>query len=528
MLVSTGLVLIMVPGLALFYGGMVRRKNVLGTMMQSMVALGLIGVQWLLFGYSLAFGSTQGGFIGWSTSFLGLHDVMPATTFPGTKIPIYVHCMYQGMFAIITPALISGAIAERIRFGPYCLFLLLWSTLVYDPLAHWVWAVAPKAADPSASEAVGWLGAMGALDFAGGTVVHIAAGFSSLAAILILPRRRGYPEHSMHPNSMVLTLVGAGLLWFGWFGFNGGSALGSGGLAGLALAASQVAAAGAALSWMFAEWIHRGKPTALGLASGLVAGLVAVTPASGFVSPLSALVIGLIAGLVCYTAVCAKPRLKYDDSLDAFGVHGVGGFLGALLTGVLASFVLWNNAQGNSPPQELGKLGQEWTTGRGSQMGIQALAAIIAAVYGFGVTFVLVKGIDLLVGFPLEAEAESVGLDRSEHNEVGFDFGLGAVEEIPETRAPEPRPARVPPDGHGRYTIVVDGPAQTELLHAWSEMCQTGKTPTPAFRAVYPYVTTVQGNRFRFRGGDRVKMRTYLQSLFQDSLGETVHTHVEE
>src|SRR5262249_44689131 len=219
------------------------------------------------------------------------------------------------------------------RFGPYCLFILLWSTLVYDPLAHWVWAVDAK------GNAVGWLGGpMKALDFAGGTVVHIAAGFSSLAAIFVLNKRRGYPEHAIHPSSMVLTLLGAGILWFGWFGFNGGSALNSSGLAGLALTASQCAAAAAALSWMAAEWIHRGKPTALGLASGLVAGLVAVTPASGYVSPLAALVIGLLAGVVCYAAVCLKPALKYDDSLDAFGGHGGGGVLGALWTGAFARY----------------------------------------------------------------------------------------------------------------------------------------------------------------------------------------------
>src|SRR5262245_31279452 len=319
MLVSTGLVMFMVPGLALFYGGIVRRKNVLGTMMQSMVALGLIGVLWVLVGYSLAFGTTWKGYIGWNEDYLGLQGVLSDKVFPGTKIPIFVHCMYQGMFAIITPALISGALAERIRFGPFCLFILLWSTLVYAPLAHWVWAIDAR------GNPVGWLGALGALDFAGGTVVHVAAGVSGLAAILALRKRIGYPEHAMHPSSMVLTLLGAGLLWFGWFGFNGGSALGSNGLAGAALTATQVAAAAAALSWLLVEWWHRGKPTALGFATGLVAGLVAITPASGFVAPLSAIVIGLLAGLVCYAAVFLKPRLKYDDSLDAFGVHGIGG-----------------------------------------------------------------------------------------------------------------------------------------------------------------------------------------------------------
>jgi ammonium transporter, Amt family len=528
MLASTGLVLLMVPGLALFYGGMVRRKNILGTMMQSMVALALIGVQWLLVGYALAFGTSQAGLIGFDWNYLGLHGVMPSHPFPGSKVPIYVHCMFQGMFAIITPALISGALAERIRFGPYCLFILLWATLVYDPLAHWVWAVAPKAADPSAVDPAGWLGALGALDFAGGTVVHIAAGFSALAAILLLPRRRGYPEHAMHPNSMVLTLAGAGLLWFGWFGFNGGSALGSGGLAGLALAASQVAATAAGLSWLVAEWLHRGKPTALGLASGLVGGLVAVTPASGFVSPLSALVIGLVAGVVCYAAVCCKPRLKYDDSLDAFGIHGVGGFVGALLTGVFASWALWNNAQGKTPPEDLGKLSAAWPAGLAAQLAVQVLAAVVAAGYAFLMTVVLVKVIDAVWGFALSAEAESVGLDRAEHGEVGFDLGGATLEEFPEVRPPEPRPALMPRDGVGRYTVVVEGPAQKELLRAWSKLCQAGAEPSAEFRAVYPYVTTVQGNRFRFRGGDRVLMKGHLQRLFQDSLGTAVHAHVED
>src|SRR5262249_47401909 len=305
----------------------------------------------------------------------------------------------------------SGAIAERIRFGPYCLFILLWAMLVYDPLAHWVWAVNDK------GEAAGWLGGgMKALDFAGGTVVHVSAGFSSLAAILLLKKRRGYPEEAMHPNSMVLPLTGAGLLWFGWFGFNGGSALGSGALAGMALTASQVAAAAAALSWIGVEWLHKGKPTALGLASGVVAGLVAVTPASGFVSPVAALIIGLLAGVICYGAVCLKPFFKYDDSLDAFGVHGVGGFLGAVLTGVFVSAVLVNNANGNTDP--VGALAD----GRMSQVAAQFVAAIASAAYAFLMTLVLVKLVDAVCGFGLEARAEGEGLDRSEHGEVGFDL----------------------------------------------------------------------------------------------------------
>jgi Amt family ammonium transporter len=516
MLVSTALVLFMVPGLALFYGGMVRRKNVLGTMMHSMVALSIVGLQWVLFGYALAFGASKAGWIGWSPEFLGLGSAdLYDKVFPGTKVPIFVHCMYQGMFAIITPALISGAIAERVRFGPYCLFILLWATLVYDPLAHWVWATGPD------GKPAGWLGQMGALDFAGGTVVHVAAGFAGLAAILCLRKRIGYPQHAMHPNSMVLTLTGAGLLWFGWFGFNGGSALGASPLAGNALTASQIAAAAAGLSWVLVEWWHRGKPTALGLASGIVAGLVAVTPASGFVAPPGALAIGLIAGAVCYGAVCLKPRLKYDDSLDAFGVHGIGGFLGAVLTGVFAVELLWQKGAGST--DALGTL----AAGRFTQIWVQLVAAAVAAAFSFVATFVLVKLIDVTVGFTLPARAEGVGLDQCVHGEAGFD--LNPVEELPAGPEFEPRPASVPPDAKRRFTVVVEGPKNGDLVHAWSELCQPGRKPPPReFAAVYPYVTTVQGNRFRFRGGDPIELRESLERLFQDRLdGVAVKTHVE-
>ncbi|HZU36610.1 MAG TPA: ammonium transporter, partial [Gemmataceae bacterium] len=292
MLTSSALVMFMMPGLALFYGGMVRSKNVLATMMHSMIALAIVGVYWIAVGYALAFGEpwlkTPGGhgLLGWSNKLFFLHGVGPKDLLPGTNIPIYLHAMFQGMFAIITPALISGAVAERIRFKPYCLFLIAWITFVYCPLAHCVWALdwwgAVDAAKGAGATPVGLLGALGALDFAGGTVVHVAACLSALAAILVLRKRLGYPQHAIHPNGMVLTLLGAGLLWFGWFGFNGGSGLGSGSLAVSAFTATQAAAAAAGLSWLLAEWFHRGKPTALGLASGIVAGLVAVTPAAGF------------------------------------------------------------------------------------------------------------------------------------------------------------------------------------------------------------------------------------------------------
>jgi ammonium transporter len=512
MLTATGLVMLMVPGLALFYGGMTRRKNVLGTMMHSMVALAIVGIQWVLFGYCLAFGDSQGGVIGWSPKYLGLQAILSNETFPGTHIPIFVHCMYQGMFAIITPALISGALAERIRFGPYCLFIFLWATFVYGPLAHWVWAV-----DAQGNPA-GWLGKMGALDFAGGTVVHIAAGLSGLAAILVLRKRIGYPEHAMHPNSMVLTLTGAGLLWFGWFGFNGGSALAANGLAGSALAATQVAAAAAALSWMMAEWVHKRKPTALGFASGLVAGLVAVTPASGFVNPLGALCIGVAAGVVCYGVVCCKPFFKYDDSLDAFGVHGVGGFLGAVLTGIFAYAALYEAGSGNKLPGTFHDL---------PRVLVQLIAASASVVFTFVLSVVLVKIIDLAWGFCLEPRAENEGLDRSQHGETGFDLSM-AYEEAPEAPPQEPRPASVPPDGMRRFTVVVEGGDNGDLIHAWSELCQVGSDAPPDFRAVYPFVTTVQGNRFRFRGGDAAALSASLERLFAARLpGRKVHARVE-
>ncbi len=517
MLTSSALVMLMVPGLALFYCGMVRRKNVLATMMHSMVALAVVGVHWIAVGYCLAFGESWNGLIGWSPELIFLSGKSSTDMLPGSNIPIYAHVMFQGMFAIITPALISGAIAERIRFAPYCLFLLLWATFVYCPLAHWVWALdwyhaAPvDAAKGLGASAVGWLGQKGALDFAGGTVVHIAAGLSGLAAILVLRKRLGYPEHSMQPNSMVLTLTGAGLLWFGWFGFNGGSAGGSTTLAASAFSATQAAAAAAGLSWMLAEWLHKGKPTALGLASGIVAGLVAVTPASGYVLIWGGLAIGAIAGVVCYAAVCLKPRFKYDDSLDAFGVHGVGGFLGAVLTGVFCYKITHAGAEVGAP----GLLGPEAST---DQLVIQFIAAGSAVVYTFVVSLILVKVVDLLLGVTPEPRAETEGLDRTEHGEIGFDLGP-ALELSPLTAATEPRPADVPPNGGRRFSMVIDGVSGADLMNAWSALCQRGKAPpSEDFKAIYPNVTTVQGNRFRFRGGDPERMKASLERVLRERL----------
>lgn len=512
MLISCGLVVLMVPGLALFYGGMVRRKNILGTMMHSMVALAVIGILWVLVGYALAFGDSYHGWIGWNPKLLGLNEIIYQNnekkwlhhSFSNTSIPVIIHCMYQGMFAIITPALISGAFAERIRFGSYCLFILLWGLLVYCPLAHWVWAV------DSAGNPAGWLGKLGALDFAGGTVVHIAAGVSGLAAILLLRQRIGYPEHAMHPNSMVLTLLGAGLLWFGWFGFNGGSALGSNGAAAGALGASQVAAAAAALTWLLVEWKHKGKPTALGFASGLVAGLVAVTPGSGFVDPLGALAIGLLAGGVCYGAVCLKPRLRYDDSLDAFGVHGVGGFLGAILTGVFVSADFYLAGGGSDA-----LIHTLTDSGRLAQIGVQCLAAAVSAVFAFVMTVGLIKVIDFQFGICLDARSELEGLDRAEHGEIGFDTH-SLLEMVPASRRPTAA-SQLPAEFAQRFTVVIEGIDSEALATAWAALCRPGPTPhSEAFRNLYRYLTTVGGNRFHFRGGDPRQLTSALEAILRE------------
>jgi len=369
---------------------MVRRKNVLSTMMHTFAAMGIIGVQWVLVGYTLAFGPGGGAFIG------GLGKAMLGGIGPESlagSIPELVFVMFQGMFAIITPALIAGALAERVKFGTYVLFILLWSTLIYDPLAHWVWGDG------------GWLLKMGALDFAGGTVVHISSGVSALAAVILVGRRKGWPQTAMFPHNLTLTLLGAGMLWFGWFGFNAGSALASNGSAALAFTNTQVAAAAASCAWLIAEWLYQGKPSALGAASGIVAGLVAVTPAAGFVSPVSSLVIGVVAGVLCYGAVLMKVRLGYDDSLDAFGVHGVGGTWGALATGIFAS---------------VGSTGL--IAGNHHQFWIQVLSVAASAAYAFVGTIVIVKVLDMIFGFRVETDDETIGLDETLHGEAGYNL----------------------------------------------------------------------------------------------------------
>ncbi len=398
LLISTALVMLMTPGLALFYGGMVRSKNVLATILQSFIALGVISIQWVLFGYSLAFGPDIGHFIG-SLKWIGLSGVglTPNPNYAPT-VPHEAYMMFQMMFAVITPALITGAFAERFKFKTYILFILLWSTFVYCPIAHWVWGVG------------GWIHNLGALDFAGGLVVHVSSGVAALVAAMIVGKRKIHVGEITKPNNLTMTLTGAALLWFGWFGFNAGSALTSGGLAVSAFTATHIAAAAAAISWLFTEWLHHGKPTVLGAASGAVAGLVAITPASGFVGPLSALIIGLCAGTLCYFAIGLKAKFGYDDSLDVVGVHGVGGTFGALATGLFASTVI-------NPSGANGLF-----FGNASLLGIQALSVLSAIVYSFVVTWIILKVLDLTMGVRVKEEDEKDGLDLSQHGESGYSF----------------------------------------------------------------------------------------------------------
>ncbi len=413
MLVSAALVLMMTgPGLALFYGGLVRRKNMLGTMMQSFAMMGIVTILWAVVEYSLAF-SSGNSFIGGLHYFL-LHGVGldPNPNYAAT-IPHQTYMIYQLMFAIITPALITGAFAERVRFSALAVFLSLWSLLVYSPMAHMVWGVG------------GLLNAAGGrfpcLDFAGGTVVHITSGVSALVTALYLGKRVGYPKTAMPPHSMVLSVVGACMLWVGWFGFNAGSALAASALATSAFVATHFAAAAAAASWTIAEWIHNGKPTALGAISGAVAGLVAITPASGFVAPIPALIIGLIAGVFCFQMVTrVKNFFGYDDSLDAFGVHGAGGTLGALLTGVFAVAVInpifGKDAHGN--PLPVGGLDGNW-----HQLLNQAVGIAIAWGISIVGTLILLVVVDKLIGMRVSEEDESTGLDLTQHGEEAYDFG---------------------------------------------------------------------------------------------------------
>lgn len=396
-LTCTALVLLMTaPGLALFYGGMVRKKNALGTIMHSFIILCVVSVIWVLWGYTLAFGPDKGGWIG-GLDWLGLAGVggEPNTDYAGT-IPHQAFMIFQMMFAVITPALITGAFAERMKFLALLLFVVLWSTLVYSPLAHWVWAVG------------GWVRNMGALDFAGGTVVHISSGVAALAAAMVIGRRRGYGSEAFTPHNLPLTVLGASLLWFGWFGFNAGSAVASGALATSAFVVTNTATAAAALTWMFVEWAYRGKPTVLGAASGAVAGLVAITPASGFVGPISSIWIGIGAGVLCYFACIFKSKLGYDDALDVVGVHGVGGTWGAIATGLFASKAI-NSAGADG-----------LFFGNPGQLIIQIKAVLITWIFVFIASFIILKVVDAIVGLRISDEEEKMGLDLGQHHESAY------------------------------------------------------------------------------------------------------------
>ena len=397
MLISTALVMLMTPGLAFFYGGMVRRKNVLGTIMQSFAILCIVSVIWVFWGYTLAFGPDKWGIIG-GLDWLGLKGVGQESAPLAPTIPHLIFMMFQGMFAIITPALITGAFAERMKFSALILFSVLWLTFVYSPLAHWVWGG-------------GWIGGtLGTLDFAGGTVVHINSAIAAITAVFAIGKRRGYGMEAMPPHNLPMTILGAALLWFGWFGFNAGSALASGGLASVAFVTTNTATGAAAMSWLAVEWIQRGRPTALGAVSGAVAGLVAITPAAGFVSPLSSILIGIGAGVFCYMAVNLKQRLGYDDSLDVLGIHGVGGTWGALATGLFASTAI----------NPAGKNGLFF--GNPPLLGIQAIAVVATYVFVFAATLIILKIVDRTIGLRVDEEQESIGLDQSQHGESGYIF----------------------------------------------------------------------------------------------------------
>ena len=398
-LISAALVLLMTPALALFYGGMCRTKNVLSTIMQSFFIIGIISIQWVLFGYSLAFGPDISHFIG-NLEWIGLNGVgnSPNADYAAT-IPHSAFMIFQGMFAVITPALITGAFAERMKFSAFAVFTVVWATLVYDPVAHWVWGVG------------GWLREMGVLDFAGGTVVHIISGVSGLVIALMIGKRRGYGSEVMLPHHLPMTVLGAGLLWFGWFGFNAGSALGANEIASNAFVVTHVSAAAATVSWVLAEWLMHGKPTVLGAASGCIAGLVSITPAAGFVSPLSAVAIGLLGGVICYLSVSVvKAKLGYDDSLDAFGVHGVGGAWGALATGLFASKAV----------NEAGADGLLF--GNAAQFTNQLIGVAASILFAAVMTFVIIKIMGLVMDLRVSEAQEMQGLDLSEHGERGYSY----------------------------------------------------------------------------------------------------------
>jgi ammonium transporter, Amt family len=400
MLTSTALVLLMVPGLAMFYGGLVRTKNVLGTMMHSFGAMVVIGALWIVCGYAMAFGrSALGGWIGWDPTLLFLSGIDEKILSAG--IPEYVFAMFQGKFAIITPAILAGAFAERVKFREYCIFIALWSLLVYVPVCHWVW------------QEEGFLFKMGAIDFAGGTVVHITAGVSGLVAALYLGSRKGFPINQVRPSNLVMTMIGAGLLWVGWFGFNAGSAISSGLQTAQALVATQVAAASGGLAWLVIETYRHGKATSVGVASGILAGLVVITPAAGVARPLGAMIMGALAAMTCYLAIQLKNTFRYDDTLDAFGIHGIAGILGAL---ILSFFIRPSEVARRIA--EASTKGEIWTVP--GQLGVQALGVAVTIVYSAAITWILLVVLNKISALRLKEPAEMAGMDYSLHGEIGY------------------------------------------------------------------------------------------------------------
>lgn len=532
-LLCSALVLLMtIPGLALFYGGMVRRKNVLGTVMQSFIIAALISVQWVLWGYSLAFGPDIGGIVG-SLDWFGLSGVGldPNPDYAAT-IPHQAFMVFQLMFAIITPALITGAFAERMKFGSFLVFTLLWATIIYDPLAHWVWGG-------------GWLGELGALDFAGGTVVHVSSGISALACAIIIGRRVGYGAEPMPPHNLPFTVLGASLLWVGWFGFNAGSALAANGLAVNAFVVTNTAAAAATLTWMLTEWMTKGRPTVLGAATGAVAGLVAITPAAGFVGVVSAILIGVGAGVFCYSACHLKAKIGYDDSLDVVGVHGVGGIWGALATGLFASKAV-------NPGGADGLF-----FGNPAQLQVQAIAVGATALLAFIGTTIILGVLNAIMGLRVAGEHELMGLDLSEHRESAYTFelpGYGrAGAHVPATQSVEvsrrpalgvarapgmrtppgsspsrkpPAPTRVDPSRESAaapaglstqeqpFRIVVQGVDKKAVREMWQRLCYEPPHTRPSdFDEIYGHVQSFSDDAFSFRKGDTNRFRKIIENL---------------
>ena len=539
-LTSSALVLLMtIPGLALFYGGMVRRKNALGTIMHSFIITALISVQWVLWGYSLAFGPDIGGVVG-NLDWFGLAGVgqTPNADYAAT-IPHQAYMVFQLMFAVITPALITGTFAERMRFSTFLIFTLLWATFIYDPLAHWVWGVG------------GWIRKLGALDFAGGTVVHISSGVSALACALVIGKRVGYGTEPMPPHNLPFTVLGASLLWVGWFGFNAGSAVAAGGLATSAFVVTHTAAAAAALAWMLSEWTAKGQPTVLGAASGAVAGLVAITPASGFVGPLSAIAIGTAGGVLCYSACNLKTKLGYDDSLDVVGVHGVGGTWGALATGLFASKAI-NPAGADG-----------FFFGNPELLTAQAIAVVATWAFAFLGTLIILGVLNALMGLRVTEEEELLGLDLSQHSENAYAFELpgsiGSLQsyasrptEVVRRPAPAPLSMRPPPapvpQTESRRTPPVQpvetregSPAAAEpsfeisvadvdkkvLQQIWNDLCQKYPHDVPQeFSDIYLDVKSFRDNTWTFRKGNPEEYRRKLQQILSHYGVKGVHLEV--